>query len=94
MPMARFEHANDTHRPSRPSPGKAAYGAAKGGLRNLTRTLALELAPDRINVVNIAPGLMRTPMTQQPVDHPQAQQSIFPNIPWRDGRRNLGRSGV
>ncbi len=28
-----------------PSPGNAAYGAAKGGLRNLTRSLALELAP-------------------------------------------------
>ena len=29
---------------------------AKGGLCNLTRSLALELAPDRINVNNIAPG--------------------------------------
>jgi glucose 1-dehydrogenase len=66
-----------------PSPGNAAYGAAKGGLRNLTRSLALELAPDRINVVNIAPGLVRTPMTQHRIDDPQAQRSISLNIPWR-----------
>lgn len=44
-----------------PSEGAGAYDAAKGGLRNLIRTLALELAPDRINVVNIAPGMILTP---------------------------------
>lgn len=33
-----------------PSPGNAAYGAAKGGLLTFTRSLALELAPLRINV--------------------------------------------
>jgi glucose 1-dehydrogenase len=66
-----------------PSPGNAAYGAAKGGLRNLTRSLALELAPDRINVVNIAPGLVRTPMTQPRTDDLQAQPSVLVSIPWR-----------
>jgi glucose 1-dehydrogenase len=43
-----------------PSPGSASYGAAKGGLLTLTRSLALELAPLRINVNAIAPGLIRT----------------------------------
>lgn len=66
-----------------PSPGSAAYGAAKGGLRNLTRSLALELAQDRINVVGIAPGLVRTPMTQQRVDDPETRARELPNIPWR-----------
>jgi glucose 1-dehydrogenase len=47
-----------------PSPGQAAYGAAKGGLLTFTRSLALELAPLRINVNAIAPGLIRTPMTE------------------------------
>lgn len=46
-----------------PCPGAAAYGAAKGGLRMLTRTLALEVAPDRITVNSVAPGLTDTPMT-------------------------------
>ena len=40
-----------------------AYGASKAGLLNLTRTMALALAPDvRVNAV--APGLVRTPLTE------------------------------
>jgi NAD(P)-dependent dehydrogenase (short-subunit alcohol dehydrogenase family) len=38
----------------RPSPGTAAYGAAKAGLLNLTTTLAVELAPKvRVNSVTV-----------------------------------------
>jgi glucose 1-dehydrogenase len=48
------------------SPDHASYGAAKGGLLTFTRTLTLELAPMRINVNAIAPGLFRTPMTEDP----------------------------
>jgi glucose 1-dehydrogenase len=66
-----------------PSPGNAAYGAAKGGLRNVTRSLALELVPDRINVVNIAPGLVRTPMTQHRIDDPAIWLQEVRNIPLR-----------
>jgi glucose 1-dehydrogenase len=65
-----------------PSPGNAAYGAAKGGLRNLTRSLALELAPDRINVNNIAPGLIHTPMTAARVEDPEKMRQALPRIPW------------
>jgi glucose 1-dehydrogenase len=53
-----------------PSPGNAAYGAAKNGLITLTRSLALELAPQRINVNAVAPGLIRTPMTKERTDDP------------------------
>lgn len=65
-----------------PSPGSAAYGAAKGGLRNLTRSLALELAPDRINVNNIAPGLIETPMTAQRMEDPEKRAEAMRHIPW------------
>ena len=43
----------------RPSPGTAAYGAAKAGLLNLTQTLAVEWAP-RVRVNAITAGMIRT----------------------------------
>jgi glucose 1-dehydrogenase len=66
-----------------PSPGNAAYGAAKGGMLTFTRTVALEVAPMRINVNAIAPGLIRTPMTMERTDDPQARAEEMPRIPWR-----------
>lgn len=66
-----------------PSPGNAAYGAAKGGLLTLTRSLAMELAEQRINVNAIAPGLIRTPMTMERTDDPETRAREMPRIPWR-----------
>ena len=43
----------------RPSPGTAAYGAAKAGILNLTQTLAVDYAP-RVRVNAISAGLIRT----------------------------------
>ena len=43
----------------RPSPGTAAYGAAKAGILNLVRTLAVEWAP-KVRVAAVSPGLIRT----------------------------------
>ena len=47
-------------------PGIAAYGASKAGLINLTQTLALELAPYKINVNAVCPG---TTFTEIYSDH-------------------------
>jgi NAD(P)-dependent dehydrogenase (short-subunit alcohol dehydrogenase family) len=44
---------------SRPSPGAAAYGAAKAGLENLARSMAVEWAPD-IRVNTLVVGMVRT----------------------------------
>ncbi len=44
---------------TRPSPGTAAYGAAKAGLWSLTQSLAVEWAP-RVRVNLVVPGLIRT----------------------------------
>jgi glucose 1-dehydrogenase len=66
-----------------PSPGSAAYGAAKGGLLTFTRSLALELAPLRINVNAIAPGLIRTPMTSKRTEDPAKMKEELPHIPWK-----------
>lgn len=43
----------------RPSPGTAAYGAAKAGLENLTASLAVEWAP-KVRVNGLAVGMVRT----------------------------------
>jgi glucose 1-dehydrogenase len=64
-----------------PMPGAAAYDAAKGGLRNLTVTLALELAEKNIKVNNIAPGMVLTPMNQKAVDDPEVRKQKSQVIP-------------
>lgn len=70
-----------------PSPDAAAYGAAKGGLLTFTRSLCLEVAPDRINVNAIAPGMINTPMTHRRVEDPETLKREMPHIPWhRPGR--------
>jgi NAD(P)-dependent dehydrogenase (short-subunit alcohol dehydrogenase family) len=43
------------------APNHTAYGAAKAGLSNLTRTLAVEYGPDQIRFNAVAPGSVATP---------------------------------
>lgn len=66
-----------------PRAGSAGYDCAKGGLRNLTWTLALELAPDRINVNDIAPGMVLTPFNQAAIDDPKVREEQVQSIPWK-----------
>jgi 3-oxoacyl-[acyl-carrier protein] reductase len=46
-------------------PGVSAYAASKGGLSALTRSLALELARDKIRVNAVEPGIVMTEMTER-----------------------------
>ena len=70
-----------------PFPGYTAYCASKGGVRMLMRNLAIELAPHRINVNNIAPGAIATPINQAVLDDPEAKEGALSEIPWgRFGR--------
>jgi glucose 1-dehydrogenase len=66
-----------------PRAGASAYDASKGGLRNLTTTLALELAEKNINVNNIAPGMILTPMNQPAVDDPEVLKQQVQSIPMK-----------
>ena len=65
-----------------PTDGSAPYGMSKAGLTSLTRSLSVELAPHKINVVGIAPGLIQTPMTQERLDDPAKREASFKEIPW------------
>lgn len=66
-----------------PRAGAAGYDASKGGLRNLTTTLALELAEKNINVNNIAPGMVLTPMNQPAIDDPDVLKEQVQSIPMK-----------
>lgn len=63
-----------------------AYGAAKGGVNQLSRTAALELAPYGIRVNSIAPGFIKTNMTKGIQDNAAANAGVTGAIP-------LGRMG-
>lgn len=70
-----------------PRAGGVDYDSAKGGLSQLTATLALELAPRGIAVNGIAPGMILTPMNQSAIDHPAELAAKEAAIPW-------GRAGT
>ena len=70
-----------------PFPGYTAYCASKGGVRMLMRNLAIELAPHRINVNNIAPGAIATPINRKVLEDREAKGKALSEIPWgRFGR--------
>jgi len=69
-----------------PMPTNAPYCAAKGGLRMLMRTIAVELAPHKITVNNIGPGAIDTPLDKSTKDNPQKYKELLSEIP-------LGRMG-
>jgi glucose 1-dehydrogenase len=65
-----------------PFPGYTAYCASKGGVRMMMRNIAMELAPYKINVNNIAPGAIATPINQSVLDDPIASKNAISEIPW------------
>jgi len=64
-------------------PGAAAYCASKAGIINLTREIALELAPNKINVNAVAPGVIETPMTKFIMENKKVFAQTLAAIPWK-----------
>ena len=64
-----------------PMVGNAVYCAAKGGLRMLARTLATELAAQKIRIVNIGPGAVATPINAATLSDPAKKQALLAEIP-------------
>lgn len=65
----------------RPMPGNAAYCLSKGGMRMLTRTAGVELAPHDILVVGVAPGAVATPINQVTMNDPSLMRRLDAAIP-------------
>lgn len=64
-------------------PTIAAYTAAKGGLRNLTRAMAAEWSPAGLQVNGLAPGYILTEMTQTLADDPEFDAWVRNRTPAR-----------
>jgi glucose 1-dehydrogenase len=66
-----------------PKPGYLGYSTSKGGMQNLTRTLALEYAGRGIRVNGIGPGATVTPINRAWIDDPAKRAQVEEHIPMR-----------
>lgn len=62
-------------------PGNTAYCLSKGGMRMLTRTAGVELAPYNILVVGVGPGAVETPINLSTMHDPAKLQKLNSAIP-------------
>ena len=64
-----------------PMPGNTAYCLSKGGMRMLTRTAGVELAPQGVLVVGVGPGAVDTPINASTEADPVALAKLDAAIP-------------
>src|SRR6185369_10478190 len=64
-----------------PMPGNTAYCLSKGGVRMLTRTAGVELAPHNILVVGVGPGAVATPINLSTMQNPALLKKLDAAIP-------------
>jgi len=65
-----------------PKPYFAPYCAAKAGVGMLTKVLAVELAPYKISINNLAPGAIETPINIDVLRDPEKLKRVLGQIPW------------
>lgn len=70
-----------------PKPEFVGYSVSKGGMENLTRSLALEYARQNIRVNAIGPGATITPINEEWINDPEARATVESHIP-------MGRAGT
>jgi glucose 1-dehydrogenase len=66
-----------------PKPNYLGYSTSKGGMQNLTRTLALEYAARKIRVNGVGPGATVTPINRAWIDDPVKRAQVEEHIPMR-----------
>jgi len=77
-----------------PKPGYLGYAASKGGMQNLTRTLALEYASRGIRVNGIGPGATVTPINRAWIEDPEKRAQVEEHIPMRRAGEATEMAGV
>ncbi|MBC3193109.1 SDR family oxidoreductase [Pseudonocardia sp. C8] len=61
-----------------------AYCTAKGAVVNLTRQLAVDFSPERININAVCPGFLHTAMVRPFIDDPELNEVLHSKTPWPD----------
>lgn len=95
--QAMVQHLKETQQPGKiinissvheelPFPNFTAYCVSKGGMKMLTRNLAVELGALGITINNVAPGAIETPINTKLLQNPEKLGTLLKNIP-------LGRLG-
>jgi len=79
----RIVNISSVHEEACNVPDHGPYCVAKGGVRNLTRSMALELGPHGITVNDVAPGMILTPMNHRALADPDFRASAESQIPLR-----------
>ncbi len=79
----RIVNISSVHEEACNVPEDGPYCVAKGGVRNLTRAMALELAPYGITVNDVAPGMILTPMNQRALEDANYRADAEAQIPVR-----------
>jgi glucose 1-dehydrogenase len=98
--QAFVQHLMQTKRPGKiinmssvheelPFPHFTSYCISKGGVKMMTRNLAIELAPYGITINSIAPGAIETPINSKLLQDPVKLNSLLQNIPLK----RLGKPG-
>ncbi|MFN0060336.1 MAG: SDR family oxidoreductase [Planctomycetota bacterium] len=79
-----------------PWAGHVNYSASKGGVALMMKSIAQEVAPQRIRVNSICPGAIRTPINQSAWGNPTSYQALLSLIPYnRIGEpEDIGRLAV
>ncbi|MDR6971796.1 glucose 1-dehydrogenase [Leifsonia shinshuensis] len=67
-----------------PMPGNLSYCVSKGGMRMLTRTAGVELGPQGVRVVSVAPGAVNTPINAATMKDDSLRQRLENSIPLRE----------
>lgn len=79
----RIVNISSVHAEACNMPDDGPYQVAKGGVRNLTRSMALELGPHGITVNDVAPGMILTPMNRRALQDTEYRRGAEAQIPLR-----------